>query len=249
MVSMNGLNSDLRDITLRMLAATDIQQLILIMAAAISPFGCDFFTFGGSSSGKLGPQMQDLGITFFYTNLPAQIMARMENPLIGNFTVRRALEQGKDSLWTDPSIWQDATPDEITLRERFKSVGLRRGYTGVLSRQPGYYTGIVLHLDRMSEADFTRDWDDFRPKLMAIAAVFDKVFLNNHITAHFGLSPRERDVLSWLAAGLRPDQIALRLGVSAGTVDKYIVNSKDKLSARTRDHAVARALMLGLIDP
>ena len=84
---------------------------------------------------------------------------------------------------------------------------------------------------------------------MAIATVFDKVFLNNHMTVHFGLSPRERDVLTWLAAGLRPDQIAEKLGVSAGTIDKYIVNSKDKLSARTRDHAVARALMLGLIDP
>jgi DNA-binding CsgD family transcriptional regulator len=246
---MINFDHNLRDITLRMLAAHDIQQLMAIMAISISPFGCDFFTFGGSSSGKLASKLQNLGITFFHTNFPAEIMARNPNPLIGNFTVRRALEQGKDSLWTDQSIWQDATPDEIALNDGFKAVGLARGYTGVLSRQPGYYTGISFHLDRMPETDFIRDWDEIRPKLMAIATVFDKVFLNNHMTAHFGLSPRERDVLTSLAAGLRPDQIAEKLGVSAGTIDKYIVNSKNKLSARTRDHAVARALMLGLIDP
>ncbi len=236
-------------ITSQFIAAPDIAALIQVLAGSLAPYGCDHFTFGGSSSGKLGPQLQDLGITFFYSTLPAEILAKNPNPLIGSFTVRRALEQGKDSLWTDQSIWHDATPDEIALQTRFISVGLCRGYTGVLSRQPGYYTGIGLHMDGMSEADFARDWDDFRPKLMAIAAVFDQVFLNKHMTAHFGLSPRERDVLTHLAAGLRPDQIADRLGIGAGSVDKYIVNAKDKLSARTRDHAVARALMLGLIAP
>jgi DNA-binding CsgD family transcriptional regulator len=53
--------------------------------------------------------------------------------------------------------------------------------------------------------------------------------------------------LAWLAAGLRPDEIADRLVIGYRRVDKYVVIAKEKLRARTRDHAVARAVILGLI--
>jgi DNA-binding CsgD family transcriptional regulator len=63
------------------------------------------------------------------------------------------------------------------------------------------------------------------------------------------LSPRERECLTWLVAGLRSDRIAERLGLSRVTVDLHLTRARRRLGARTREQAVARALILGLLRP
>lgn len=56
------------------------------------------------------------------------------------------------------------------------------------------------------------------------------------------LSPREREILSMLAAGNTVAEIAGDLHLSPFTVRTHVRNSKDKLQARTTAHAVAIAL-------
>ena len=56
------------------------------------------------------------------------------------------------------------------------------------------------------------------------------------------LSPREREVLSLLAAGRTIPEIADELVLSPLTVRTHVRNAKDKLHARTTAHAVALAL-------
>lgn len=63
------------------------------------------------------------------------------------------------------------------------------------------------------------------------------------------LSPRERECLLWLTAGLRSDRIAERLGLARVTVDLHIARARRRLGARTREQAVAKALALGLLRP
>lgn len=63
------------------------------------------------------------------------------------------------------------------------------------------------------------------------------------------LSPRERECLVWLAAGLRSDRIAERLGLARATVDLHLARARRRLGARTREQAVARAIWLGLLGP
>ncbi len=62
------------------------------------------------------------------------------------------------------------------------------------------------------------------------------------------LTPRERQVLELLAAGLETHQIARRLGISSHTLRTHIAKAMDKLGARTRPQAVAEALRRRLID-
>ena len=62
------------------------------------------------------------------------------------------------------------------------------------------------------------------------------------------LSPRERECLRWLAAGLRYDRIAERLGISLVTVELHVANAKRKLRAKTREQALAIAIALRLLD-
>lgn len=61
------------------------------------------------------------------------------------------------------------------------------------------------------------------------------------------LSPREAEVLKWLAAGLRNDRISERLNISLATVNFHVVSAKKKLGARTREQAVATAILDKLI--
>jgi DNA-binding NarL/FixJ family response regulator len=55
-----------------------------------------------------------------------------------------------------------------------------------------------------------------------------------------GLTAREREVLELVAAGLRDDEIASRLGVAPSTVATLVRSVMERLDARTRVEAVAK---------
>ena len=59
----------------------------------------------------------------------------------------------------------------------------------------------------------------------------------------------QQQILSALAEGAQIDGIADGLGISERSVREYIARARAKLGARTRTEAVARALMMGMIDP
>lgn len=61
------------------------------------------------------------------------------------------------------------------------------------------------------------------------------------------LTDREREVLKWLSSGERVDRIAWRMSISARTVEFHAANARRKLGARTREQAVASAVVRGLI--
>jgi DNA-binding CsgD family transcriptional regulator len=61
------------------------------------------------------------------------------------------------------------------------------------------------------------------------------------------LSERERECLYWVSEGKTTDEIALIIGVSGNTVNKYIVSSIQKFSASNRAMAIAIAIRNGVI--
>jgi DNA-binding CsgD family transcriptional regulator len=62
------------------------------------------------------------------------------------------------------------------------------------------------------------------------------------------LSPRERDVLSLVAAGAGTTEIAAELTVEPSTVKTHLRNAQRKLGARHRAHAIAIAMQNDLLD-
>lgn len=66
-------------------------------------------------------------------------------------------------------------------------------------------------------------------------------------TALSMLSPREQDILQLLAAGFSNQEIATRLVISVGTTKKHLEHIYDKLDARSRTQAVARARAVGML--
>lgn len=62
-----------------------------------------------------------------------------------------------------------------------------------------------------------------------------------------GISPRELKVLEEIAAGRSNKEIARRLGVSPNTVKTHVARLFDKLEAKRRTDAIARARKLGIV--
>jgi DNA-binding NarL/FixJ family response regulator len=61
------------------------------------------------------------------------------------------------------------------------------------------------------------------------------------------LTPREAEVLVWVARGLGNKEIGEQIGTAAGTVKAHIQNILGKLEAKDRTHAVTIALERGII--
>ena len=59
-------------------------------------------------------------------------------------------------------------------------------------------------------------------------------------TQNDGLTAREREVLELVAAGLRDEEIADRLGIAPSTVATLLRSSMETLDARTRVEAIAK---------
>jgi DNA-binding NarL/FixJ family response regulator len=61
------------------------------------------------------------------------------------------------------------------------------------------------------------------------------------------LTPREVEVLSFVAQGLANKDIAERLGTASGTIKMHIQNILEKLGAADRTHAVTIAIRRGIL--
>jgi len=57
------------------------------------------------------------------------------------------------------------------------------------------------------------------------------------------LTDREKDVLRYLAIGLRPDRIAEKMNLKNGTVNLHIQKARLRLGAKTREQALVKALI------
>ena len=82
----------------------------------------------------------------------------------------------------------------------------------------------------------------------AAAAAADTQSTQPRVLATALLTPKEAEVLQLLAGNLSNKQIAAALGVGAQTVKWHLKNMFQKLEAGTRQHLLARARMLGILE-
>lgn len=66
--------------------------------------------------------------------------------------------------------------------------------------------------------------------------------------AHTPLTPREKEVMRWIAAGKTDQEIAGILNITPGTVNVHVERAKRKLDAFQRTFAVVKAIRFGEIS-
>lgn len=122
-------------------------------------------------------------------------------------------------------------------------LGLPQALDAVLrawAQRPAVYELLatpVGHLTvRAMRLDGGNDW---------IALLIERTRMREHLEAavhHFGLSPREVDVLRLLLAGHSTSEIAQRLHIGAYTVGDYIKRLFAKTRVRNRSEMIAKVL-------
>lgn len=110
----------------------------------------------------------------------------------------------------------------------------------------------------LMRADATRDQVTSSSKrLRALASALDGSFRGSTTAAptadtgsanDYDLSPREREVLRWIARGKTNAEIAIILGISRHTVDTHIRRTFVKLETSDRTSAAIKAIREGLLE-
>ena len=72
---------------------------------------------------------------------------------------------------------------------------------------------------------------------------------NSNLVLHARLTPREEDILTWIARGKTRAEIAVILTLSEDSVKTYTERARRKLNAVNTTQAATIALTLGLISP
>lgn len=157
-------------------------------------------------------------------------------------TVAWAMGSAVPLLWSDssataPEFWADAGRH-----------GLMHGWTQGLSVAPGE-TGI-LSLARSSEPISSSELSKHEVRWRALSAVARFALMRSMraklVKEQSGaLTPREREVLKWAAAGKTQQDISAILAIAIDTVKFHLQNACRKLDCTNTTQAVAHAALLG----
>ena len=139
---------------------------------------------------------------------------------------------------------QGDTPSALAVLERAVSLARSGGYVRV-------FLDVGKPIEALLRTACTR-WRD--RDLLAYARKLLAAFVDESESPATGqtlrpgiLSARELEVLRLLAAGCSNKEIANELVIAIGTAKRHIANIFDKLDARNRTEAVAKARQLGLL--
>ncbi len=159
----------------------------------------------------------------------------------------------RNVVQTRPFFWDAALEGRVPNREEREIFALARDFR----LNDGY--SIPIHGTEMRRAAFcfyTERSQELRGAVAEREGVINAFAYLFHARAKAlstpeksapRLSPREREVLSWAAAGKSNDEIAEILAISKGTVNAHIRSAAEKLGTYTKTQTVARAAFLHLI--
>ncbi|MET3615984.1 LuxR family quorum sensing-dependent transcriptional regulator [Rhizobium aquaticum] len=159
--------------------------------------------------------------------------------------LRWSVTTGLPFEWSEARHVQAHSDEGRVVMQRAADFGMRHGFS--LS---------VRHSDApmncLSMASTAKPHIDATTKpllhLMSTYAIMRAHVLRTARPVFPELSPREREVLTWVAIGKTSDDIADTLGLTSRTVVAHITNASRKLGALNRTHAVAKAATFGLIN-
>lgn len=151
---------------------------------------------------------------------------------------------------TDQRVLSRLTPRQLMVEHDAYDVGMRHVITMPL-RGHGYgWGGLSVAFRGTSEAEFHRTLAAHEESLRRIGLLFHGAMRQKPgLGGMIEISAREREILTWAASGYSSKAIGHRLNLSSRTVEHHIASASIRLGAQNRTHAVAKALILNLIQP
>ena len=143
------------------------------------------------------------------------------------------------------SLSQAEFRESALYNEYYRRIGIDHVIAVPLFVDRGLLVSFVLNRNR-------RDFSERECALLdlvrePLAALYRNLLIRKKDRGFAALpvTPREREVLSWLAAGKTDKDIGEILGMSPRTVQKHLQHIYEKLGVETRTAAVVRAMEIG----
>jgi len=164
--------------------------------------------------------------------------------------LRAAGTSGYAFTWEDLEKTTVYTPQQVRFMRMAEDAGLNSGIGIPVRGSRALVAGVGLAAsDRHDGASAHLDL------LNAICSQFYLAFKRLHMRHDAraadvtSLSPKEREILSWVAAGKTDDEIGIILSISRNTVDTHMRSIFRKLDAPNRVAAAVKGITLGHIQP
>jgi DNA-binding CsgD family transcriptional regulator len=140
------------------------------------------------------------------------------------------------------------SPEQRRIIDIEHRLGIRFGVSAVLDDDRGRFAGVGLWFGQAnSHHEFTLQWAEVGTEALMLCRIFDNWLRSNAANILIKLTQREIECLAWLAHGQRPAEICHQLAISEKTFEKHIAAAKQKLRCSTRDQALAKAVVFGIL--
>lgn len=250
---------DIQRVAERMRSASDLDEFWNISLEELAAFGVSGVFYGqlASSSEKTehSKGSHDLPLPrglLSKTSYPQDFLHAFENQslLENDPTVTHCLLNDSVLFWEYDEQWAEQNPWYRKRYEIERDFGFHKGCS-IPSRffSDRWIGGVGVVMSEVPDDEYHDFWKQNQKHIVSLCGLMEIGMRNVHAKEFVGLTPREQECLTWLAAGFTPQEIAPRMRIEPKRVAKLVAQSKIKLKARTRDHAVVRALLLGVIEP
>ena len=164
------------------------------------------------------------GVASARQHKPDLILCDVMMPELDGYGVLKALRAEPDTM-TIPFLFLTAKGDKLDIRQ-----GMNLGADDYLAKPVGrdqLMAAIAARLERAKQ----QARPEFKPNFDSPAPL-----------ESMGLTPREAEVLLWIAQGKSNSDIGTLLGMAEVTVKKHVTRIFEKLGVETRNAATLRAL-------
>ena len=187
-------------------------------------------------------------------NYPGEWSERyiQENYASHDYVGRHAAKSTIPFIWNEVPSARGLTKIQKIMFDEGAEVGLSAGGT-VPIHGPGAAKATFSVANDMSKEEFSKLFKLYRHEIHLIATyVHERVMnLNLHksLDAAIKLTVREIEILTWIAKGKSRWEVGVILNISEDTVKGHLENVRNKLGASNTTHAIAIALLYGMLLP
>jgi DNA-binding CsgD family transcriptional regulator len=228
-------------------ASRNIEDVCRAVRAHIEPQGFPLFTYALLLSEK--GQMRE---PLYISRYPSEWTQRYANQRYASddMAIRFVASSLRPFLWQESFHHQKMTKAQKRIFREAADFHIRSGGS-VPIHGPGSAMGSFAVASDLPEREFARLFQRQRHELHLVATYAHERILqiglrkDNAFTLK--LSPREIEVMTWSARGKTAWEISEILSLSEGTVRDHIKNACRRLDTSNKTHAIAVALLHGVI--
>lgn len=246
-------NQALLETTIASVPTTSLKDVESVLRHVARGSGFDYYSYvGGKVFSPIGRGLRKfIGEPVVITNFPVEWISLYHERNFGcvDPVVGRVLDTRL------PFIWDiEATKGEGKIQREFLKAAhdfsVCRGYSVPILGPDGDY-GLFTVVSVLTVREFDSLVRTVQAPLFLLANHIHQAVrrLGSGASDPVRLTPREREVLQWTAAGKTNVEIGVILSISDKTVEYHLYNGMRKLDVYSRAQAVARAMLLGLIYP